>query len=109
VIPDTVAIMVDTVTGRVTVSPDPLFIQPGDSVIWFSNDGPWAVHFNPISPLGVRRLRGATGERNGGLVRANILPGKYSYFVAVAVGSSVYTADPGLIDDGEEEGGRPPR
>jgi plastocyanin len=102
VIPDTVAIMVDTVTGRVAVSPDPLFIQPGDSVIWFSDDGPWAVHFNPISPLGVRRLRGARGERNGGLVRADNPPGKYTYFVAVEVNGRIFTADPPLIDDGEE-------
>jgi plastocyanin len=100
--PKTVEIRVDTATGRVIVSPDPIFVEAGDTVVWASASGPWAVHFTGVSPMRVRRIRAPGGERNGGLIREDIAPGKYTYFVAVEVEGRIYTADPDLIDEGEE-------
>jgi hypothetical protein len=85
----------------VAVDPDPLYIGPGDCVLWFSTDGPWAVHFSPISPLAHRRIRGTGEEPEGGCARDDIFPGKYSYFVAVQKGDFIYTEDPELIDENE--------
>jgi len=111
VTPRNVQIEVDRSRYTVTVSPDPLYIAPGDLVVWSCADGyPWTVHFSPISPLSERRILSPGGEPRGGTVRADVAPGKYSYFVAVAVGDWVFTADPELIDENEErKGGEQPR
>jgi len=100
--PDTVSISVDTITGIVTVSPDPLYIAPNDCIAWKSSDGPWAVHFSPISPITHRRIRAAADSSVVECVRSDVFPGKYSYLVAVAVGNSIYTEDPELIDENED-------
>ncbi len=108
VTPTMVRIGVDTTRRTVTVSPDPLYIEPGDSVVWSSPDGyPWTVHFSPISPLSDRRILSSGEEAWGGTVRADVAPGKYSYFLAVAVNGWVFTADPELIDENDEERGGP--
>lgn len=99
---DTVTISVDTRTGIVRAFPNPLYIAPGHCVMWVSTDGPWAVHFSPISPLRHRRVSGAASDYGGGCARTDIFPGKYSYFVAVEVGGRIYTEDPELIDENEE-------
>jgi len=101
--PDTVVyISVDTITGIVSVTPDPLYVAPNDCIAWTSSAGPWAVHFSPISPITHRRIRAAADSTVVGCVRSDVFPGKYSYFVAVAVGDSVYTEDPELIDENED-------
>jgi len=106
VTPKTVQIGLDRIRRTATVSPDPLYIAPGDLVVWSCPDGyPWTVHFSPISPLSERRILSPSGEPQGGTVRADVAPGKYSYFIAVAVGDWVFTADPELIDENEERKG----
>ncbi len=98
----TVELVVDRETGRVAARPDPLFIRAGDRVVWKSEEGPWAVHFAGVSPLRVRRVRGVARAAEGAPVREDVHPGTYKYFVAVTAGGRIYTADPDLIDDGDE-------
>jgi len=84
----------------VAVEPNPVYIASGDRVDWTCEAGPFAIHFEPVSPLARRRFW-TTGDRNtvGGHIRANNLPGKYRYFVAVLHDGQIYTEDPELIDD----------
>ncbi len=90
---------------RVIVTPDPVFIERGDAVRFTSADGPFAVHFNPLSPFSQRRLRGAAGDTLSAVVRTGLFAGKYSYFVAVEVKGKIFTEDPDLINDEEEDPG----
>jgi len=98
----------DIVLGRethtiVVVEPDPCYITRRDRVEWFCREGlPFAIHFDPLSPLQHRRLR--SSETEGGTrveeaVRGDILPGKYRYLVAVFHNGEIYTEDPELIDE----------
>lgn len=95
-------VTVDPEVGRVAVEPSPVYIAPGDRVDWTCEAGPFAIHFEPFSPLAHRRLW-TTGDqtRVGGDIRANNVPGKYRYFVAVWYDGQIYTEDPELIDDPE--------
>ena len=113
---------------RLSVSPDPLFIVPSQTIEWTvweqGTDGPgdlrlngsipFAVHFSPWSPLTYRRLSAELEEDGGeylsiiGQVRTTLLPGKYSYFVAVFKDGLVITEDPELIDENGDDPGRRP-
>jgi hypothetical protein len=88
----------DETAMTVVTNPNPCYIRPGDRVEWGCADAPFAIHFEPQSPLLHRRLR-APGGQIGDDVRGDIHPGKYRYFVAVAVGNQIYTEDPELIDE----------
>jgi hypothetical protein len=107
-----VTVIPDSARGaRVAVSPNPLYIVPGQVIRWrldseTSGAGPFTIHFEPISPLDHRRMHAAAGEPILGQVREFILPGKYRYFVAVLYRGRIYTEDPELIDD---NGVEPPR
>ena len=105
----TVSVNTDPDSASVRVSPDPLIIRSGDSLEWRLEDGlrgPFAVQFEPISPLTYRRLRTREGENVlAGRVRWGVFPGSYSYFIAVEIGGVIYTEDPELID---ENGDNPP-
>jgi len=94
-----IAIAVDLTAARVITTPNPCYIRPGDRVEWTCEAGyPFAIHFDPQSPLLHRRLRAPRGTI-GDDVRPDIHPGKYRYLVAVAVGDEIYTEDPELIDE----------
>lgn len=95
-------------SARVRVSPDPLYIVPGQPVLWRLDPsvdvrpgitGAFSIQFEALSPLLHRSMRAAAGDSILGQVRDNILPGKYRYFVAVLHGGLIYTEDPELIDD----------
>jgi hypothetical protein len=87
----------------VVVDPNPCYITRWDTVEWFCREGfPFAIHFDPLSPLQNRRLRSVEadgGTRVGEAVRRDILPGKYRYLVAVFHEGKIYTEDPELIDE----------
>jgi hypothetical protein len=114
---NTVDLMIKRVTIRVVgedvqVEPNPLKIYPGTWVIWRRDPqhlGRFTVHFAPISPM-LRRRYQTEGDEEFivGLVRYLILPGKYSYFVAVwdASRGRILTEDPEVIDEnGDDRGG----
>jgi hypothetical protein len=128
---DTVWVLVDTLTHRdfprLRVDKDPLYIVPGHTIQWVvgevtedSETGdevlsrlsfPLTVHFPSLSPLLFRRQMAEPAEDLGsilGQVRAEILPGKYTYFVAVFHRGleKILTEDPEIIDEnGDDPGG----
>ena len=84
----------------VVVEPNPCYIGPGDEVVWSCEDGyPFAIHFDPLSPVEHRRASAPGGAMIGEQVRGKILPGKYRYLVAVFDGNRIHTEDPELIDE----------
>ena len=93
-------VTVDPEVGRVSVTPSPVYIASGDTVEWTYEGGPFAIQFEPFSPLARRRLW-TTGDQTTveGEIRANNVPGTYRYFVAVWHDGEIYTEDPELIDD----------
>ncbi len=88
---------------RVVTDPNPCYIRPRDHVEWTCEDGPFAIQFEPLSPLTLRRLRTETNNRTiKGEVRPDNQPGSYRYFVAVEVNGQIFTEDPELIDDPDD-------
>ena len=104
--PSVIEITVIPDSARVRVSPDPLYIVPGQRIVWRLDGaldpdsvGAFSIHFEPFSPLLYRSMRTPRGDTILGQVRWIILPGKYRYFVAVWYNGLIYTEDPELIDD----------
>ena len=86
-----------------TVTPNPLRIFPGQPIRWqYEEGGALTVHFNPLSPLLYRRKMEQEGVIEA-QVRRDILPGKYSYFVAVLWRGIIVTEDPELIDENGDD------
>lgn len=124
---DHVWVLLDRENERLSVDKDPLYIIPGHTIQWtvgeevpggqiYSLAYPLAVHFPALSPLTYRRRRSEPDTLDPdrphgpiiGQVRARILPGKYSYFVAVydPVSQIILTEDPEIIDEnGDDPGG----
>lgn len=108
--PSVIEITVIPDSARVRVSPNPLYIVPGQRIVWRMDGaldpdsvGAFSIHFEPFSPLLYRSMRTAEGGTILGQVRRIILPGKYRYFVAVWYNGLIYTEDPDLIDDNGDD------
>lgn len=114
----------DSEYPRLRVDKNPLYVVPGHTIQWVvgeltedENTGeevlsqllyPLTVHFPSMSPLLYRRQMAEETGSILGQVRARILPGKYSYFVAVfdTVAKVILTEDPEIIDEnGDDPGG----
>lgn len=90
-----VDISVDTESGEISYSLDPVRAQPGDHVEWNCEQGAWSVHFIDKTPFAQKKLRGRGPKRLP--IRSDAEDGSYKYFVAVAVGDDVFTDDPEVI------------
>ncbi|MGH7544602.1 MAG: hypothetical protein ACREKI_00305 [Gemmatimonadota bacterium] len=102
-VPDThrVVIAVDPRTGifeygdpATRESRTTVYANPGDVIVWTSEQGPWAVHHGPLTPFRVLRIAGRPGEWAGAQVRRDATFGKYRYFVAVEINGRIWMDDP---------------
>ena len=120
-----VMVFLHSLTGELSVDPDPLRIKPGQEIVWSTPrlidsrgdtvgihsispepDGAFSIQFEPISPLIYRKYKAEAGDAIETQVRTTILPGSYRYFIAVLLDGKIYTEDPELIDEnGDEEHG----
>jgi plastocyanin len=92
-----VEISVDTATGTLSYSLDPVLAEPGDQIEWTSDVGGWSVYFVDRTPLNKKSLRARRRGRVRRPVRPDAAEGSYKYFVAVAVGEDVFIDDPVVI------------
>lgn len=77
--------------GDFTYRPALLHADPGDSVSWFCNDGPFTVSFPERTPFSVVTIAGKKGqETKKEPFRKNVEPGVYHYRVAVAVAPNAH-------------------
>lgn len=101
--PHRVVMHFDSATGRfdyyyeesgIRTSRATVYARRGDLILWKSDQGPWAVHHGPLTPLRVIRIHGDSGRWAGAQVRADATYGKYRYFVAVEIGGAIWMDDP---------------
>jgi plastocyanin len=97
----TVAIAYDSSSGTLSVSPDPVNVNPGDQVNWESAAGAWRVAMQSAVPFGAgarsKGIGAQKGNAAGAMVAANAKPGTYKYIVAVYVGGEVHILDPDVV------------
>jgi plastocyanin len=104
-----VHIRVEAETQEINYSAALLRAKPGDTIQWWSNDGPFAIQFAGISPVsfgGGRSLGRKDKFELEGTVRQGALPGAYRYACALAVDGKVHldAGCPEIIIDTEGNG-----
>ncbi len=83
--------------GDFTYSLDPIRVDPGDTIEWSCEDGPFAVHLGWGTPCSKGRVRGGKGQKVSTSVRTNATNGQYKYMVAVSITGEIYTDDPEIV------------
>jgi plastocyanin len=89
-----VHIRVEAETQEINYSAALLRAKPGDTIQWWSNDGPFAIQFAGISPVsfGGGRSRAVKADyfELEGIVREGAQPGAYRYACALSADGKVH-------------------
>ncbi|NIN50943.1 MAG: hypothetical protein GTN62_12655 [Gemmatimonadales bacterium] len=90
-------VKITVLDGDFSYSHNPLRVDPGDSIEWLCDAGPFAVHLGWGTPCSKGRVRAGKGQKVGTAVRANAPNGTFKYMVAVNVDGDIYTDDPEIV------------
>jgi len=103
-----VVISVNTVTGALSFSIDPVITEPGDRVM-FEGIGvdTWAVTFQGDTPFAGRVIQARGNESRTVPILPNAAAGTYKYDASVTVGGQVFSRDPEIVVRGRGEQEKP--
>lgn len=90
-------IKIEVRDGDFEYSVNPIRANPGDSIEWTCEAGPFAVHLGWGTPCTKGRLRAGKGRKVSTAVRDNAHNGTFKYMVAVNVEGDIYTDDPEIV------------
>ena len=98
---DSVVVRIEIEGDSVRAVPDVVTVRRGQRVEWVTDIGDWTVRFagpNPFPPVAAEAgIRGARGQRNGEVVRADAPDGRYKYMIMVRDGERMRVRDPEVV------------